>query len=146
MNRSAQVDRVYVMINGSGFDAREFQKQFGATLGGKVKRYKRPPPNSSLEYWESRIVKVPAAPGPFQEDVMFEFLQAMSEPLKRLRNCPNIRVEAVASHFFKDATEVHGIHISTKLVNLLFELGVSLDFSVNRVLPSVRPRSRVPRR
>lgn len=128
--------KVYVWIDGDQFDPKGFNDSLGANLKGAARTGSRLVGGRALEgrsYWMSEVVNAhPEAP----EESLTKLLTTLKPELARICDLPGIRIVAELVVRYEDTDPLRGFYFSRKLIDILAEVGASVDVDVVRNLQS----------
>ena len=124
--------RIYIRIDGDGFDPDRFQDEHGKELGGSVGVTKRMRADGTQELartnWKSEIVQSRSGD---PEDELTQLLLKLKPILSSLRDKPSIRVIAQVVQDVSRQDEASGLFLPREAIQLLAEIGASFDFDIS---------------
>jgi hypothetical protein len=124
--------RIYIRIDGEGFDPDRFQVEHGKELGGSVGVTKRVRADGTQELartnWKSEIVQSRSAD---TEDELTKLLLKLRPILINLRERQDIRVTAQVVQDVSRFDEASGLFLPRETIQLLAEVGASFDFDIS---------------
>lgn len=124
--------RVYIWIDGNGFDPDQFQGKYGASLGGTVHARKKMRDGAveiSEKYWKSEVLE-PISAHP--EDELNRLMVKLKPALLSVKNIPNVRVVAEIVEEVGDVDSMSGFFFSDMTIQLLAEVGACVDIDLVR--------------
>jgi Domain of unknown function (DUF4279) len=124
--------RIYIRIDGEGFDPDRFHDEHGKALGGSVGVTKRVGADGTQELartnWKSEIVQSRSGD---PEDELMKLLLKLNPVLFDLRDKQNIRVIAQVVQDVSRHDEASGLFLPREAIQLLAEVGASFDFDIS---------------
>ena len=124
--------RIYIRIDGDGFDPDRFQDEHGKELGGSVGVTKRVRADGTQELartnWKSEIVQSRSGD---PEDELTQLLLKLKPILSSMRDKSNIRVIAQVVQDVSRQDEASGLFLPREAIQLLAEIGASFDFDIS---------------
>ena len=123
--------RVYVWIDGQGFDPDRFQAESGASLGGTVgitKKLQNGNVICSRTYWKTEILRSISG---HPEVELMELLLKLKLTIAQMKDRQNIRITAEIVQDISSYNEANGIFIPSGVIQILAELGAGFDFDLS---------------
>jgi hypothetical protein len=124
--------RIYIRIDGEGFDPDRFQAEHGKELGGSVDVIKRVRADGTQEVartnWKSEIVQSRSGD---PEDELTKLLLKLKPVLLALKDKQDIRVIAHVVQDVSRQDEASGVFLPREAIQLLAEVGASFDFDIS---------------
>jgi hypothetical protein len=124
--------RIYIRIDGEGFNADRFQDEHGKKLGGSVGVTKRVCADGTQESaptnWKSEIVQSRSGN---PEDELTKLLLKLRPILISMRDKQNVRVLAQVVQDVSRHDEASGLFLPREAIQLLAEVGASFDFDIS---------------
>jgi hypothetical protein len=127
-----QMHRIYIRIDGEGFDPDRFQDEHGKELGGSVGVTKRVRADGTQELartnWKSEIVQSRSGD---PEDELTKLLIKLRPILINMRERQDIRVTAQVVQNVSRFDEASGLFLPRETIQILAEVGASCDFDIS---------------
>jgi hypothetical protein len=127
-----QMHRIYIRIDGEGFDPDRFQAEHGKDLGGSVGVTRRVATDGTQELartnWKSEIVQSRSGD---PEDELTKLLLKLRPVLIAMRDKQDIRVIAQVVQDVSRHVEASGVYLPREAIQLLAEVGASFDFDIS---------------
>jgi hypothetical protein len=124
--------RIYIRIDGEGFDPDRFQDEHGKELGGSVGVIKRVCADGTHEVartnWKSEIVQSRSGD---PEDDLTKLLLQLKPVLLAIKDKQDIRVIAQVVQDVSRHDEASGVFLPREAIQLLADVGASFDFDIS---------------
>jgi hypothetical protein len=124
--------RIYIRIDGEGFNPDRFQDEHGKELGGSVGVTKRVRGDGTQELartnWKSEIVQSRSGD---PEDALLKLLLKLRPTLVDMRDDKNMRVIAQVVQDVSRRDEASGLFLPREAIQLLADVGASFDFDIS---------------
>jgi hypothetical protein len=124
--------RIYIRIDGEGFNPDRFQDEYGKEFGGSVGVTKRVRADGTQELartnWKSEIVQSRSGD---PEDELTKLLIKLRPILIAMREEKDVRVIAQVVQDVSRHNEASGVYLPREAIELLAEVGASFDFDIS---------------
>jgi hypothetical protein len=124
--------RIYIRIDGEGFNADRFQDEHGKELGGSVGVTKRVGADGTQELartnWKSEIVQLRSGD---PEGELTKLLLQLKPVLLAKKDKQDIQVIAQVVQDVSRHDEASGVFLPREAIQLLADVGASFDFDIS---------------